>query len=99
MTQKIKLKSRRSKLPLPCEISKQEVMTFSEIKQIVGITNVKIKSSSFRYSELYALVDCAATMKSGVLSIVVEEDTLNSAEISTLAGIGGLFVSFDLAER
>lgn len=74
-------------------------MTISEIKKIVGITNVKIKSSSFRYSELYALVDSAATMKSGVLYIVVEEGTLNSAEISTLAGIGGPFVSFDLTER
>lgn len=74
-------------------------MTISELKKIVGITNVKIKSSSFRYSELYALVDSAATMKSGVLYIVVEEGTLNSAEISTLAGMGGPFVSFDLTER
>lgn len=74
-------------------------MTISELKKIVGITNVKIKSSSFRYSELYALVENAATMMSGVLYIVVEEGTLNSAEISTLAGIGGSFVSFDLTER
>lgn len=62
------------------EISNQEVMTFSEIKQIVGITNVKIKSSSFRFSELYARVDSAATMKSGVISIVLENGSLNSAE-------------------
>lgn len=81
------------------EISNQEVMTFSEIKQIVGITNVKIKSSSFRFSELYALVDSVATMKEGVLYIVVEDGTLNFSEISTLAGIGGRYVSFDLTER
>lgn len=72
-------------------------MTFSEIKTIVGITNVKVKSSAFRFSELYALVDSASFRKEGVLSIVVEDGTLNSDEIVTLAGIGGPYVSFDFA--
>lgn len=72
-------------------------MTFSEIKNIVGKTNVKVKSSAFRFSELYALVDYASSRGEGVLSIVVEDGTLNSDEIFTLAGIGGSNVSFDFA--
>lgn len=79
------------------EISNQAVMTFSEAKNIVGISGVKIKSSSFRYSELYVLVERAAALENGVLAIVVVDGTLNFSEITTLAAKGGRFVSFDLA--
>lgn len=78
------------------EISNQTVMTFSEAKNIVGMSGVKIKSSSFRYSELYALVERAAALENGVLAIVVVDGTLNFSEINTLAAKGGRFVSFDL---
>lgn len=82
-----------------CEISNQTVMTFLETKNIVGVSGVKIKSSSFRYSELYALVEKAATCEKGILSIVVEDGTLNFSEINTLSTKGGRYVSFDLAGR
>lgn len=81
-------------------------MTFAEVKNIVGLTGVKIKSSSFRYSELQALVEKAAAMESGVLTIVVAgssvsvtDSALNASEISTLAAKGGRFVAFDLTNR
>lgn len=72
-------------------------MTFSEVKNIVGQADVKIKSSSFRYSELYALAERAAMLERGVLAIIVEDGTLNFSEIGTLAAKGGRFVSFDLS--
>ena len=71
-------------------------MTFSETKSIVGISGVRIKTSSFRYSEILALVEKAAAFEQGVLTVTVEEGTLNYLEISTLAAKGGRFVSFDL---
>lgn len=71
-------------------------MTFPETKNLVGVSGVKIKSSSFRYSELYALVEKAATCEKGVLTIVVEDGTLNFPEINALSTKGGRFVVFDL---
>ena len=72
-------------------------MTFSEIKNIVGVSGIRIKSSSFRFSELYVLVERVGVIQSAVLTIVMEDGTLNSSEINTLAEKGGLYVSFDFA--
>lgn len=94
--QKIQFKSLWSRLPLPLKFQIHQVMTFSEIKTIVGTSDVKIKSSSFRYSELYALVEKVATYEKGILTIVVEDGTLNYSEINTLSTKGGRYVSFDL---
>lgn len=72
-------------------------MTFSEIKNIVGVSGIRIKSSSFRFSELYVLVERVGVIQKAVLTIVMEDGTLNSSEINTLAEKGGLYVSFDFA--
>ena len=70
-------------------------MNYSEIKNLVGTANVTVRSA-LRYSELRALVEKAAVMENGILTIVVEPDTLNTSEIKSLAAIGGRYVSFDL---
>lgn len=67
-------------------------MTFSEIKNIVGVSGIRIKSSSFRFSELYVIVERVGVIQSAVLTIVMEDGTLNSSEINTLAEKGGLYV-------
>lgn len=74
-------------------------MTFSEIKTIVGTSDVRIKSSSFRFSELRSLVEKAAAMEQGVLTVVVEDGTLNFSEIRSLSDIGKQYVSLDLTEH
>ena len=74
-------------------------MTYSEVKTIVGTSDVKIKSSSFRYSEIRSLVEKVAALEHGVLTIVVEDGTLNFAEIRSLSDIGKQYVSFDLTKR
>ncbi len=71
-------------------------MTFSELKNIVGVSGIRIKSSLLRFSELYTLVERVGLIQKAVLTIVVEDGTLNSSEIKTLAEKGGLYVSFDL---
>lgn len=71
-------------------------MTFSELKNIVGVSGIRIKSSLLRFSELYTLVERVGVIQKAVLTIVVEDGTLNSSEIKTLADKGGLYVSFDL---
>lgn len=73
-------------------------MTFSELKNIVGVSGIRIKSSSLRFSELYTLVERVGVIQRAVLTIVVEDGTLNSTEIKTLSEKGGLYVSFDFAE-
>lgn len=73
-------------------------MTFSEIKNIIGVSGIRIKSSTLRYSELYTLAERAGFIQRAVLIIVVEDGTLNSSEINTLAEKGGVYVSFDLTE-
>lgn len=70
-------------------------MNYSEIKNLVGTANVTV-GSDMRYSELLALAEKAAVMENGILTIVVEPDTLNASEIKSLAAIGGRYVSFDL---
>ena len=72
-------------------------MTFSELKNIVGVSGIRIKSSSLRFSELYTLVERVGVIQRAVLTIVVEDGTINSSEIKTLSEKGGLYVSFDLA--
>lgn len=72
-------------------------MTYSELKDIVGVSSIRIKSSSLRYSELYFLVERVGVIRRAAITIVVEDGTLNSSEIQTLAEKGGLYVSFDLA--
>ena len=72
-------------------------MTFSEIKNLVGVANVTI-SSGLRYSELRALVDKAKAMENGILTIIVESGTLTNGEINSLATAGGRFVSIDLTK-
>lgn len=73
-------------------------MTFSELKNIVGVSGVRIKSSSLRFSELYTLVERVGVIQRAVLTVVVEDGTLTSSEIKTLSEKGGLYVSFDFAE-
>ncbi len=73
-------------------------MTFSELKNIVGVSGVRIKSSSLRFSELYTLVERVGVIQRAVLTVVVEDGTLTSSEIKTLFEKGGLYVSFDFAE-
>lgn len=73
-------------------------MTFSELKNIVGVSGVRIKSSSLRFSELYTLVERVGVIQRTVLTVVVEDGTLTSSEIKTLSEKGGLYVSFDFAE-
>lgn len=80
------------------KFQKQTGMTFSETKSIVGLTNVKIKSSSFRCSELFNLAEKAALMENGILTIVVD-DTLNFSEIQTLSNKGSRFVALDFTGR
>lgn len=70
-------------------------MNYSEIKNLVGTANVTV-GSDMRYSELRALVKKAAVMENGILTIVVEPDTLNTSELKSLADVGGRYVSFDL---
>lgn len=72
-------------------------MTFSEIKNIVGVTNVTI-GSGLRYSELLSLANKAKAMENGVLTIIMESGTLTYGEIDSLANAGGRFVSIDLAK-
>jgi hypothetical protein len=72
-------------------------MTFSEIKNIVGVSGIIVKSSTFRFSELYTLVERVGVIQRAVLTIVVEDGTLNSSEIKALSEKGGLYVTFDLA--
>lgn len=72
-------------------------MNYSEIKNLVGTANVTVRSH-LRYSELRALVEKAAVMENGILTIVVELDTLSYSEIKSLADVGGRFVSFDLTK-
>ena len=70
---------------------------YNTIKALVGTTNVTI-TSEMRYSELHALVEKASVVENGILTIKVKEHTLGSDEITTLAKMGGAYVSFDLTE-
>lgn len=72
-------------------------MTFTEIKNLVGVANVTI-GSALRYSELLSLVNKARAMENGVLTIIVESGTLTYGEINSLASAGGRFVSIDLTK-
>lgn len=73
-------------------------MTFSALQNIVGKSNVIINSSSFRFSELYALVQKNAQSHSTVLTIIVNECTLTTSEIQTLSELGSDTVRFDLTQ-
>lgn len=70
---------------------------FNTIKALVGISNVVI-TSEFRYSELRSLVEQAAILEQGILTIKVKECTLCSSEIASLAKLGGKYVAIDLTE-
>ena len=70
-------------------------MRFSELKPIVGTSNVVI-DSEYRYSELRSLVEKVASMENGTLTIVVKNGTLCNAEIESLSRLGGgKYVTFD----
>lgn len=69
-------------------------MRFSELKPIVGTSNVVI-DSEYRYSELRSLVEKVASMENGTLTIVVKNGTLSNAEIESLSRLGGKYVTFD----
>ncbi len=69
-------------------------MRFSELKPIVGISNVVI-DSEYRFSELRSLVEKVASMENGKLTIVVKNGTLSNAEIESLSRLGGKYVTFD----
>ena len=69
-------------------------MRFSELKPIVGASNVVI-DSEYRYSELRSLVEKVASMENGTLTIVVKNGTLCNAEIESLSKLGGKYVTFD----
>lgn len=73
-------------------------MTFSEIKNLVGVAGNVIVKSDMRYSELNALVQKAKAMENGTITIIVESGTLSFAEISSLAVSGGHYVNFDLTK-
>lgn len=70
---------------------------YNTIKALVGTTNVII-TSELRYSELHALVEKAAVLENGILTIKVKECTLGTDEINTLSKLGGKYIAFDLTE-
>lgn len=70
---------------------------YNTIKALVGTANVII-TSELRYSELHALVEKASVLEKGILSIKVKECTLRADEITALAKLGGMYVTFDLTE-
>lgn len=70
---------------------------YNTIKAMVGTTNVTI-TSELRYSELRSLVEQAAILKQGILTIKVTECTLTTSEITGLAKLGGPYVALDLTE-
>ena len=70
---------------------------FNTLKALVGATNVII-TSELRYSELHALVEKASVLEKGILTVKVRECTLRTDEITALAKLGGLYVSFDITE-
>lgn len=70
---------------------------YNTIKAMVGTTNVTI-TSELRYSELRSLVEQAAILKEGILTIKVSECTLTTSEITGLAKLGGPYVALDLTE-
>lgn len=71
-------------------------MRFSELKPIVGSSNVVI-DSEYRYSELRSLVEKVASMENGTLTIVVKNGTLCNAEIESLSRLGDKYVTFDFS--
>ncbi len=73
-------------------------MTISDLQSLVGFSDIKVKSTSFRFSELHALAKKAGSMERGKLTIVVCEGTLNTAELRSLSEAGGAFVALDLTE-
>lgn len=74
-------------------------MKFEDLKSIVGTTGrVTITSDDLRYSELHALVEKVATIKEGLLTVIVKNGTLKDAEIKGLAQIGGQFLTLDFSQ-
>lgn len=93
VSQKIKGVLGAVEIPLP-RIQIFKLMRFSELKPIVGTSNVVI-DSEYRFSELRSLVEKVASMENGTLTIVVKNGTLCNAEIESLSRLGGKYVTFD----
>lgn len=73
-------------------------MRYSELKELAGIANLTINSGDYRYSELLELANRVSSQRRAILTVIVNEASLTTAEILTLGRMGQEFIAFDLSK-